>query len=211
MPEKTPLLQIPYPLPDDALVDYPALGYELAERIEEVAGLVRLWDSVDAGVVLPVASMSTPTIPATFKHLLVYWQGQNSNSAVRAMGYLGLRINGYTTGYYDQSLHGNNAAPLSNSGQAASSLRCGLIAGAAAGSYSSAGIILIPDYARNPLVHPIFALGGGFTGASNDTNWVGVQCGMMGGFQAAITSLTFLDQAGWNLQPGSRFTLYGVG
>lgn len=38
MPDHTPLLGVPFPLPEDALVDYPALGAELAEKIELVGG-----------------------------------------------------------------------------------------------------------------------------------------------------------------------------
>jgi hypothetical protein len=36
MPDSTPVLAVPFPLPEDALVDYPALGQELAEKIESL-------------------------------------------------------------------------------------------------------------------------------------------------------------------------------
>ena len=36
MPNETPILGLPFPLPEDALVDYPATGQELAETIEHL-------------------------------------------------------------------------------------------------------------------------------------------------------------------------------
>jgi hypothetical protein len=39
MPAHTPGLGLPYPLPEDALVDYPALGQELAEALDS-GGLI---------------------------------------------------------------------------------------------------------------------------------------------------------------------------
>ncbi len=38
MPSQTPALAVPYPLPEDALVDYPALGAQLASKIEALLG-----------------------------------------------------------------------------------------------------------------------------------------------------------------------------
>jgi hypothetical protein len=40
MPDETPVLKLPYPLPEDALVDYPALGRDLAETIEASVGRI---------------------------------------------------------------------------------------------------------------------------------------------------------------------------
>ena len=37
MPDETPALAVPYPLPGDAVVDYPALGRLLAERVDALA------------------------------------------------------------------------------------------------------------------------------------------------------------------------------
>lgn len=60
-------------------------------------GMYKLWDSVEAGVTLPAASITTPTLPSTFKHYLLMWLlGTNST----AQADLGLRVNGNTTTTY---------------------------------------------------------------------------------------------------------------
>jgi len=53
MPDRTPLFLIPYPLPEDALTDYPALGSELANTIEGVFKAPSCRAYSDVGVSAP--------------------------------------------------------------------------------------------------------------------------------------------------------------
>lgn len=55
MPAETPKLRIPYPLPSDAVVDYPALGQDLAELLETL-----LASSVPTGAVTAFAGVAAP-------------------------------------------------------------------------------------------------------------------------------------------------------
>ena len=78
MPAETPL-GIPYPLPDDAVVDYPALGQDLAETVDRVVGISDLLYTYDpvtyyvnaaAGYASRIVSLIT--IPVTGIYLLLF-------------------------------------------------------------------------------------------------------------------------------------------
>lgn len=68
MPGQTALLEIPYPVPADAITDYPALGQDLAELLEaEILDLA--YAQITAPVTVASASEAAPTtivtLPAT--------------------------------------------------------------------------------------------------------------------------------------------------
>lgn len=215
----TPIVDLPYPTPGDP-ADVPADIEALAMMLDGLlgapppevvpAGMELIWDSVDAGVELPVAGIETPAIPATFKHLLVAYKGQSSAPLAGAMGYLCIRLNRQTTGYYDQSLLGNASTPTAFSMSAQASLRAGLLCGAASGTYGSGGLILIPSYSDITKIGPVLALTGGFTGASNTNSWVAMVAGMYGASQQVIDRLSFWDQGGANFVAGTRLSLFGM-
>jgi len=76
MPANTPNRGYPYPLPDDAIADYPALGRSLAEQLDgelvlppgNAAGDVLTWSGSEWVPVAGVATVSapTPTVAPTF-------------------------------------------------------------------------------------------------------------------------------------------------
>lgn len=175
-------------------------------------GTTKLWDSVEAGVSFPSASVSTPTLPQNYKHLLVQWQGRSSTAT--AVEYLGVRMNGDSSAadYTDQLLQGNNAtATASQEIQAITFMRLGVIAaGSAASSEIGSGLIFIPDYQRSTgFVRLAVALSGAWTDKNSGDGFVGMFSGQWVS-TAAVTALTFLAQGGGNLVAPSRFTVYGM-
>lgn len=76
MPDSTPIRGLPFPLPEDAITDYPALGRQLAELLDSwlelppgnAAGDVLTWNGSRWVAVAGVATVSPPaaTSPPTF-------------------------------------------------------------------------------------------------------------------------------------------------
>lgn len=69
--------------------------------LHDSAGFTLLWDSVDSAVTLPAASITTPTLAQTYKHLLVE-MSMRSNAAVAATSVL-VRFNADTGANYNAS------------------------------------------------------------------------------------------------------------
>lgn len=164
-----------------------------------VAGLVKLWDSVDAGVALPAASITTPTLPGTFKHLLIEFAVQCSVSSQNLLW----RVNGDTTGnYYYEYVQGIGATLTSVPASAQTSFFFGVIGGGEA-TVGSARILSYKDAA-----FPHNFLGQSFCQNDGSGNLKLFSLGGMWNSAAAITSLTFFPSSG-NLVAGSRITVYG--
>jgi hypothetical protein len=222
MPDETPILGLPFPLPEDPLVDYPALGQELAEKIE-AGGLARLWDSRDAGVVFPTYYVTTSPLPQTFKHLAVVWAARSDRAA--EVDWLNLRLNDLSAAaYYDQTILGNPDVDGAGTVTASnrwyqSATRLGIIAAlnATSGGVGS-GVIFLPAYTDPNVVKVAIALSGVLTGASNVNTYAGLHMGAYGAALAeespapfGLESLTFLSEDGAQLVDPTRLTVYGLG
>jgi len=208
LPGSTPKLALPYPLPADAVTDYPALGQSLAQKIEGLGGAVKLWDSTEAGVVFPVSSIITPAIPQTYKHLLLAYGNAASDST---SGQLALRFNAFATNYRYQYLQGAYQTPGAGEGYSLGYMLLGPCGPSTSGAYGGAGLALIGDYANvvGGATPNLLAIGSGFFSAASQQYNVQLLGGMYAGGAYAVTSLTILATAG-NIRRG-RFTLWGIG
>jgi|SRR5215831_10257495 len=168
-----------------------------------------IWDSVDAGVSLPAASISTPTLPTNFKHLLVAYEGDCSIAGVQ---YLGMRFNGISTAsYYGQRQLTNNGAYVTPSVETAQArMLVGLLGGTSNSTYRGNGLIFIGNYNAGGLSHPVTGLSSAFQGSGTSNFFTGLFSYMYGASSLAVTSLTFLEASGSNLDANCRFSVYGL-
>lgn len=167
-----------------------------------------IWDSTAAGVTFPVASVTTPTIPTTFKHLLVLWEAQASESSGE---YLGMRINGDTAAhYYGTRMYGSGTGASVVTDLTATSLKVGYLGDNTNTAYIGSGAIWLPNYADSGYVHLATCVNSAVLSAASGSMYVHVLMGGKLDSQAAISTLTFLDQGGGNLAAGARFSLYGM-
>ena len=160
-----------------------------------------LWDSVAAGVSLPAASITTPTLPTGFKHLaLVY----NGTSAAASTDDLNVRFNGDSGAHYNwQYILGSTAAVAASHQENAASGRAAELG--QAGGYGGGGMIIIPRY--NDAISKTWA-----SYSIGVTSAPVIQAYTYGGIwqtAAAVTSITLLTSSGSNIATG-RFSLYGL-
>lgn len=190
------------------MTGYPVSPGELVDEAWlNAIGTRLLWDSVAAGVSLPAASITTPTLSASFKHLLVLWEAQVSESS---MQYLGLRINGDSSGhYYGNRLTASGSTVATVYEGASTSAKVGLLGDANNAAYVGSGAIWIPNYASS-VAHCFVAE----STAVHDASSGNIMLGQFGFGKldsgVAISTLTFLDQGGGNFVSGARFSVYGV-
>jgi len=110
MPDTTPKLGLPFPLPEDALVDYPALGQQLSTMLEDLFELAvqrAVLNTVGAGVF---------TTPAHAVALLVELTGAGAGGAgfvAPTAGQVGIGLSG-GGGSYSASLLRPPLAPTYN-------------------------------------------------------------------------------------------------
>lgn len=106
------------------------------QQVGQKAGLVKLWDSTEAGVVFPTASFTTSTLPQTYKNLIIAARFRDSNATLLATTPPWLRINGDTGTHYWWSNSG------AQSGWGLYTVGANAVAGVAA-----LNRMWIPDYA----------------------------------------------------------------
>jgi hypothetical protein len=171
-------------------------------------GFYLLYDTSDAGVAFPVASVTTPTLDTTnFAHGIVFYEGSSNAAAANS---LMVQINGDTAAhYYYQSLRGNNGAVTCSSTVAGVSATVGMLGGTANASYRGGGIILIPNWGLST-AHPMLGIAAMFTGSGSGTFWNHLSAAMKGDTSAAISTLTFLDAGGQNLLANTRISVFGI-
>ena len=193
--------------------DWNALAADMNQIVADGAGFVpgafKLWDSVDAGVTLPAASVTTPSLDQNFSHLLVIFKARSATAT--SIENLHMRVNGSSAAaYYDQVVQGNAAAASAGESVGATSMKVGTLAGGSVGAtYTGVGCIWLPYYAETTAYKNYTSISGG-----NRTNLTGhTYEGVFGGFfgsGGAISTLTFLSQGGGNIVTPSRFTVYGL-
>jgi hypothetical protein len=173
-----------------------------------------IWDSVDAGVSLPAATIATPTLPTQFKHLIVVWRARSNTAALAANIYC--RINGDTTaGNYNSEFMRMSGSTASNGEQLGTiaGLYMGDVPGANAESSSvGSGVATFDGYggAQRKPMNCYFQTA---QQASSGTSGF-LEIGLTGARWAsgsAVTSLTFLLSAGsFNSTTDTQFSVYGV-
>lgn len=174
-------------------------------------GMQLIWDSVDAAVTLPAASITTPTLPGTFKHLHVVVNGRTSDTTTGGSGGFSqvlLRVNADTGSNYDMEWSDATSSSTSATGsEGGTSARVGQIANAEAPASHAGGLIVDAfDYASTTFFKNFVTHGGMRYGTSSNVQTaVSYQQWRSA---SAITSLTFLLSAG-NWVAGSRITVYG--
>jgi hypothetical protein len=167
--------------------------------------LTMFYDSQTAGVGFPVASITTPSLPQTSKHLMVIYGRAQTGAA--ALDNLGLRISGISSANY-------YSAWLQCLGTSVSSSGNGPVAGYVAGmlgqntGYGGGGVTIITDYAT-AAYHSMVTISMGINSTPQANlmlsgGWLGV------GGAIAVTSLTWYAWSGNNLTSG-RYTVYGFG
>jgi hypothetical protein len=181
------------------------LTKEGAAKLQDVGSpaMVKLWDSVDAGVSLPVASITTPSLPQTFRHLKVIAQilGSTANAGII------LRLNGSVTNYYwtEFQAHGGNLLSDGDGPFPDTSFSLGNI-----GGFMQRLDIDLPVYSDQ-------VGGGGKTIASENTYIGALSAGQIyiqkvnGVWQVnqPISTITFATLAG-TFVAGTRFGVYGI-
>lgn len=172
-------------------------------------GLYKLWDSVDAGVTLPAGSVTTPTLPTTFKHLVVEIHMRTDRVSTND-GIL-LRFNGDSGAnyYYEQLGVTGTASPAVGEAIGVTSLQLEVATGAnaPAGCYGAC-VIEIPYYSNALYGKVLTSHAAARTGSATNGITYGGTAGAWAG-TAAISTITFAPVSGVNIVAGSRFTVYG--
>jgi hypothetical protein len=169
-----------------------------------------IWDSVAAGVTLPAASVSTPTIDSTWAHICVIWKAR---SAVASTGEsFQMRVNGSSiAAYYNQTFRGIGANVTAFESLIQTSANIGAVPGSTAGSGNDfgTGVLWFPGATNLAGIGYIFFVGiyNHFTGTLTNQG----QTGAVGGYYGStpLTSITFLTASGSNIVAGSQFSVYG--
>ena len=168
-----------------------------------------LWDSVDAGVVLPATSITTPALSASFKHLHIVYQATGN---VVGTPILGMQINGNSsTVYYGAKQIVNNVTQTNTVEDGVTRAVVGLLGGTTNTTFRGSGVIDIPNYADPNYAHPILSNSAAFNAPSAAGTFMMNASYMKGNAGVAISTLTFLEVTGNTLLSGSRFSVYGVG
>jgi hypothetical protein len=187
------------------IVDYRS-GARIGAGNLSGSGLTKLWDSVEAGVTLPTASISTPTLPQTFKHLVVEFTGRDSLAANTAR--LAMRMNGDATAgsYAVEGVEDSSSALSRYQLQSSAMQALGYPAATGGASTAGGGTIKIFDYARSTFLKVATIHGGGLFLNTSGSCIVGIYSGFWDS-PAAVTTLTFL--AASTFVAGTRITVYG--
>lgn len=174
-------------------------------------GLSPIWDSFTAGVTLPAASVTTPSLPQNFNSLLVTWRARSTATA--AGDNFNLRVNGLTTAaYYTQLTRGQGSTASAIELIAGTSARLTSLANAGSGMSPNTvgvGMILIPDYTSTNFYKALLAVGGSATNSTTGNMQAEIAYGYYGS-GVAVSTLTFLTNNAGNFPAGSRFSVYGV-
>lgn len=173
------------------------------------AGVGPIYDNLLAG---NATSISTGTLPTTYKHLLIITRSRtDSATAYPTTDLLRMRINGDTAANYD-SVDGAGGV-----GTGEASMRVGNHAmGTSGAGLFTVNIILIPDYnsaANRKVVNGISSAGFSTNNSASAPIGVFNAQGSWRTNNTPITSLTFLTGptvGTTNIVTGSRFSVYGL-
>lgn len=170
--------------------------------------LTKLLEFGPLGVGVTSVSFDFTSIPATFRHLRIVYQGRCNASGVSAV--LTIRLNGITAALYmDQNLQGTaaSASAFEHTGLTYMDLAAVTAAGAVAGSVAE-GILEIPNYALlSPFTKHVVALASIEWG--NTVNTRAIRTGIGSYFGTLVVNQVTLAPIGGSWTEGSVATLYG--
>lgn len=174
-------------------------------------GLNLLWDSSDAGVTLPAASVTTPSLDQSFKHLVIVG---SCRSSATLLDTLNVRTNGLSTAsYYWQDINGNGTtlSGASSAGTAGTSGAIAITEGDQASLPSARGswFTVIPDYTNSNLYKHWIGMSMAVYGGASGNTPIYLVGGMSVAMSTALTSLTFFYATN-NIMAGSRISVYGI-
>lgn len=199
MPSATPILDLPYPLGDDDIRDYPATAQLLAEMVEDL-----LIPIAEQELAAAASTVTFSGIPGTYRHLRMVAKCAKS---VAGNGYLYVRANNdATAGLHRTSMLTNHAATVEG-------FNSDFTVWYAARLWKrTQAVIDFPDYAdgtRPGFLSRFFTTydDGGVSAADGFYN--GVAGGFYAGAAAPITRLDFMPDSS-TFEAGSIFTLYGM-
>jgi hypothetical protein len=223
MPAETPGLGLPFPLPEDALVDYPALGQELAEKVEAMLGLVpqRIaeldvtallraeaqagGETKPTGEPRGVASIILPGLPQTFRHLRIV-ASLRTGLAGQFWETIELRLNG-DAGLNYQTVRLRGAAPNATAIENLNASGVQMSAYAGQTLRFSPFVIDLPGYLDATSPQGIIFSTGWMLGAPP---WV-IEHGMgEWGALAPVDTVGFHPMSAGQFQPGSIVSVYGL-
>lgn len=189
-----------WPVVDGDIVDYKWLN---------ALGLKKIWDTTDAGVTFPVASVTTTGFDlVTYSSLIVVWTARTSQAVT--LETLAWRYNSLSAAnYYHERLSGVGASVASAEALANTSAAVGVMPGAsahAAGDFGD-GLIIFPHF-NNPLYTFYHAISLCLWNTTTGT----AQIETRGGYyvDGNMSTAQFFPQSGGNFVAGTRFTLYGA-
>lgn len=176
-----------------------------------------LWDSTDAGVTFPAASITTPTLDGSFKHLVMLYQARSSAAVFLDDMWCQLAING---GAVDNA--GNyNSQRMWASGtgiSAADNISAiqGLHAGFAMGTSGDNatlgnGVVFFPNYsnATNRAAHIALSIAQAAASNATGANRLNVHGGEYKNTVGPITKLNLFLQNG-SFAATTRISIYGI-
>lgn len=155
----------------------------------------------------PAANITFSSIPGTYRHLLILWQGACSN--VSGALTLQCQFNADTTTNYDwiqNTFGGTGIAASADSGTGGALIDCGAVGGTTS-TGTTGGRIEIHNYAATTLQKTLLALST-VKNANTAGNIFWKASGGHWRSTAAITSVKVFPSAG-NLITGTTMTLYG--
>lgn len=183
---------------------------DITAKIDALLGLVPLWDSTDAGISFPTASIPTPTLPQTFKHLRLVLSLKTDIAAQDVNTYLRCN-NDATAGHhlYQYLQAGGTVVTAGDNNTTNTAWYIGNAAGTASQANTRGAFVVdLPDYAA---VECHSFVGQNWHGGDGTTG--GLSLGFFGGTHEvaqAITTLQVLLLGGGNFVAGSRVTVYGA-
>jgi len=165
-----------------------------AASLDTPPALIKLWDSVEAGVTFPAASITTPALSAAYKHLRIEY-----NVAASTAAFLTFRVNGDSGANYYAIQDINAVSTTVNPGTQLSLVHISSLE-------SSSGTLVIPNYST-AMFSQRQILGHAFSQNDGSGNMHLFILGGAWNASAAISTLTFGTTAG-NIT-GGRITVYG--
>lgn len=210
--DTTPILAIPYPEGSDPMTDYPGVAQDAAELIEAellaAIGVQKLWDSIEAGVALPAASITTPALDQTFRDLVIRVLSRKDSASA---SHLLARFNGDAGATYDIGLTDFSGGTVTGSAlNGQTSAYVGRCNGTdAAAGYFAGTFLEILDFSaaatrhKSYRGHAVYDFGSG--GGAKTTLYTGLWHPAV---LAAISTVTLMPAAG-NFVAGTRITVYG--
>jgi len=173
-------------------------------------GMALLWDSVDAAVSLPVATIVSASLDQGFRHLRVVMTGK-VNGAVSSANAL-MQLNGVSTTTYDYIFNTNsNGVNTAGSGAAQTSALIGTVPGTTNAAALGTTVVDIAQYTLADGTHTAAWTFNSFNaGAYTAATMQSVTGGGSWNTLGAISTISFISGSGSWAAP-TRISIYGVG